>query len=181
VIFSSELSEQRRHEAHLAGCSLVFEKPLTLARAQQLRALVDTAPALPQPLAVEAPDLVHSRLTLRRTATQVLRLLLTPQAPPSVQVRWTKDRVKHLLFTPAALERDQPWHDWIARHGGLEAVHERLKGIRLDRRERDLLLRILDDPQSWRQYGLDHHLSPATSYRHLGALLDELARVLNKW
>lgn len=186
VVFSCDLTDQRRHEVQLAGCSEFFEKPLSLARAQQLRTLVDTAPVLPEPLAVEAPDLIRSRQSLRRTATQLLRLLsLIPRTPSSIQVHWTKDRVKHLLFTPATLLRDRPWYDWITYHGGLETVHEHLIKIPLDQREHDLLLRILGDPQSWRQhtrqYAFEHNVSLATSYRHLGTLLEHLAHSLNDW
>jgi predicted ATPase len=98
----------------------------------------------------------------------------------SASLAWGEAQVKALLCTPARLLRAEPWNSWIREHGGLIAIYDYLRGLRLPEKQHRTLAILLDNPDAGvRAYAAALHVDRSTYLRHRAALITRLTDILN--
>jgi hypothetical protein len=95
---------------------------------------------------------------------------------------WDVQHIKLLLLQPTTLLREEPFSDWICAHGGLSAIYEHLRAVRLPPKLFRLCALLLEEasPPPYATLARCLHVSRKTVYRHMGCLALELASALNE-
>jgi len=100
--------------------------------------------------------------------------------PNFASIAWGEAQVKALLCAPTRLLREEPWNSWIRRHGGLGAIYDYLRRLRLPEKQHRTLSVLLDNPDAGVQaYAAALHVDRSTYLRHRAALITSLIDILN--
>ncbi len=93
---------------------------------------------------------------------------------------WNIKTVQHLLKKPNSLLKQQPFHDWVHAHGGIQQVYQQLLELPLGAHERQVLQLLLADPEaSQTKRASQLHIHRVTLQRHQRSLFDKLVEFLN--
>lgn len=189
VAISSEYTEQRQHELWLAGCHQILTKPLDPRKAAELRALVESPPAIPSvPVGFADERLVAiTRQALRRHATQIVHLLLHPAALDRISQGhaphdpiWDEEHTRQFLIDAYQVLEHHPWGEWIRTHGGLTAVDRQLRThLSLEPELLCLFDQIRQQGATWQGITAALHIGRSTYYKRLDRLLKAMRVILN--
>jgi len=98
---------------------------------------------------------------------------------------WDEEHLKALLrmsYHPPSLIQEEPWHSWIERRGGRQAVYDYLETCPLRDRQRELLHLLREKPERKSQFYSDTlNISRRTYFYHLNGLISALVSHLNAW
>src|SRR5689334_13907450 len=100
--------------------------------------------------------------------------------PDFTSIAWGEAQVKALLCAPTRLLRQEPWNSWIRRYGGLAAIYDYLRRLRLPDKQRRTLNVLLDNPEAGvHAYAAALHVDRSTYLRHRAVLITSLTDILN--